>query len=207
MPAFQRFTSVRAASAAVLLLAATAAQALTVVFADSFDDGSVSDWATSSSANVTAPVVAVRTDSFVSGPGALFAYFDAPGGGTGAGFVRATHSFTAPVSGDYQLDLWARSSPCQGCTMSFDVLVDGVLLQRDGTAPADFAHRSYNLTGLAGGAHTLTLGMFTDGASNGRFNASFDDVTISTEAALVPEPAAWSLLLAGLLAGVALRRR
>lgn len=193
------------------LAAAMPAHALvdigTTVFSDSFDDGDVSDWVVSSSGNITVPVVEVRTDSVVSGPGALWTYFNAPSGGTGAGFVRATHSFVAPVTADYTLDLWARSAPCSGCTMYFDVLVDGQRLTRDADAKNGFSQRSFSLTALAAGQHQLTLGMYTSGASNGRFQASFDDVRISTLAP-VPEPAAVWLMLGGLVAlGVVARRR
>lgn len=179
----------------------------TTVFSDSFDDGDVSDWVVSSSSNITGPVVAVRTNSFVSGPGALWTYFLAPSGGTGAGYVRATHTFTAPVTADYTLDLWARSAPCGGCTMFFDVLVDGRSLANDGSAENGFVQRSFSLTALAAGQHELTLGMYTTGASSGRFQASFDDVRISTLAP-VPEPAAAWLMLGGLAAlGAVARRR
>jgi len=193
------------------LAAAMPAHALvdigTTVFSDSFDDGDVSDWVVSKSVNITVPVVEVRTDSVVSGPGALWTYFNAPSGGTGAGFVRATHSFMAPVAADYTLDLWARSAPCSGCTMYFDVLVDGQSLTRDGTSQTSFSQRSFSMTGLAAGQHLLTLGMYTSGASNGRFQASFDDVRISTLAP-VPEPAAVWLMLGGLVAlGAVARRR
>jgi PEP-CTERM motif len=206
-------TALRRLGAGVLvgLAAAMPAHALvnigTTVFSDSFDDGDVSDWVVSGSGNITVPVVAVRTDSVVSGPGALWTYFDAPSGGTGAGFVRATHSFMAPVAADYTLDLWARSSACDGCIMHFDVLVDGQSRTRDGTSQAAFSQRSFSLVGLAAGQHMLTLGMYTDAASSGRFQASFDDVRISTLAP-VPEPAAVWLMLGGLVAlGAVARRR
>ncbi len=179
----------------------------TTVFTDSFDDGDVSDWVVSKSSNITVPQVIVRTDSFISGPGALWTFFDAPTGGTGAGFVRATHSFIAPVAADYTVDLWARSVPCSGCTIFFDVLVDGQSLARDGTAQGAFAQRSFGLPGLTAGEHMLTLGMYTTAASSGRFQATFDDVRISTLAP-VPEPGAVWLMLGGLVAlGAAARRR
>lgn len=210
---FQFGPALRRLAAGVLCgsaLVAMPAQALveigTTVFSDSFDDGDVADWAVSSSSNIVLPVVEVRTDSVVSGPGALWTYFDAPTGGTGAGVVRAAHSFMAPVAADYTLDLWARSSPCSGCTMRFDVLVDGQILSRDGSAPGAFVQRSFSLAGLAAGQHQLTLGMYTDAASSGRFQASFDEVRISTLAP-VPEPAAVWLMLAGMLGLMAGRRR
>lgn len=59
------------------------------------------------------------------------------------------------------------------------------------------AQRSFTLAGLGAGAHTLTLGMFTTAANSGRFQARFDDVSITTLDP-VPEPQAVALLLTGL---------
>ena len=200
--------SVRLLPALTLALAcaAPASAAVTTVFTDTFEDGSVTDWTVTKSNNISVPQVTVRTDSVASGSGALWTFFDAPGGGTGSGTVRASHLFTAPVTADYTLTLWARSAPCSGCTMSYDVLVDGVSLTRT-FQPNAFAQRSFTLTGLGAGEHTLTLGMFTTGASSGRFQATFDDVSITTLAP-VPEPQAVALLLTGLgVVGAMARRR
>ena len=187
-------------------LASAANAAGTTVFADSFDDGNVADWTISNSSNVTVPQVIVRTDSFVSGTGSLWTFFDAPSGGSGPGTVRASHAFNAPVTATYTLSLWARSAPCSGCTMSYDVLVDGVSLTRS-FAPSAFEQRSFTLTGLTAGTHTLTLGMHTTAASSGRFQASFDDVSITTLAP-VPEPDTLAMMLAGLaVIGTTWRRR
>lgn len=183
----------RAIAAATLSLATSLASAATVVFSDDFNDGNVSDW--SVAGNVGNPVVTVRSDSVVSPGFALFTYFDAPPGGTNL-IVRASHDFVAPVAGDYLLELWARSSPCSGCTMSYDVIVDGVSLDRKFQQDS-FESRSFALTNLTAGTHTLTLGMHTTNASSGRFNASFDDVVISTTAP-VPEPRTLAMFLAGL---------
>ena len=66
-----------AAAVAMAVGFLTAASAATTVFSDSFDDGNVSDWAVSNSANVTAPKVVIRSNTFVSGPGALQPYLNA----------------------------------------------------------------------------------------------------------------------------------
>ena len=186
--------------------AAPASAALTTVFADTFEDGSVADWTITNTANISVPQAIIRTDSVHSGSGAMWTFFDAPSGGSGAGTVRASHTFTAPVAADYTLSLWARSSVCSGCTMSYDVLVDNVSLAR-AFAPNAFEERVFQLVGLGAGTHTLTLGMHTTAASSGRFQATFDDVSITTLAP-VPEPQSVALLLAGLgVVGAMARRR
>ena len=184
----------RLLAAASLALAASTASAATTVFSDSFDDGDVSDWTLSTNYGETT-FLGVRSDSFVSPGFALYTYLQAPPGGIQL-VVRGSHTFDAPVAGDYLLDLFARSSPCDGCTISYDVLVDGVLLDRK-FAPLAFEARSFALPGLSAGEHTLTLGIHTTNASSGRFNASFDDVVISTTAP-IPEPGTWALMAGGL---------
>ncbi|HEY9191524.1 MAG TPA: PEP-CTERM sorting domain-containing protein [Methyloversatilis sp.] len=202
--------SKRVVTAALVLglasLSGTASAA--TVFSDNFEDGDVSDWSVSHSANISVPVLAIRTDSVHAGVGALWTYFDAPSGGTGAGYVRASHDFTAAAGAtDFVLDLWARSSPCQGCTMFYDVLLDGQQLTHDASAQSSFMGRTFSLGTLATGKHTLTLGMYTTGASSGRFNATFDDIVISANIAAVPEPESYSMLLAGLCVVTTLARR
>lgn len=186
-----------------LALAASAASAATTVFSDSFDDGDVSDWTLSTNYAGTT-FLGVRSDAFVSPGFALYTWLQAPPGGIQL-IARGSRTFTAPVAGDYLLDLFARSSPCEGCTISYDVLVDGVLLSRKAT-PDTFEARSFALPGLSAGAHTLTLGIHTTNASSGRFNASFDDVVISTTAP-IPEPGSWALMAGGLGLVLAAGRR
>ncbi len=193
----------RLLAAAVLALATSAASAATTVFSDSFDDGDVSDWTLTSNYGGTT-FLGVRSDSFVSPGFALFTYLQAPPGGVQL-VVRGSRTFSAPVAGDYVLDLSALSSPCSGCTISYDVLVNGTLLGRK-SMPDAFESRSFALTGLAAGEHTLTLGIHTTNASSGRFSASFDDVVISTTAP-IPEPGTWALMAGGLGLVLAAGRR
>jgi hypothetical protein len=182
-------------SLVVLSLLSPAAIAATVVFSDSFDDGDVSDWVKST--NHAGPSqVDVRSDLFVSPGFALWTYLDAPPGGSNL-TTTGTHEFVAPVSGNYELTLSAISTSCVGCTVSYEVFVDGIRLDRK-SAPTSFESRLFSLPGLAAGSHTLGLGIHTDVAIAGRFNASFDDVVISTTA-LVPEPAAYVTMCIGLV--------
>jgi hypothetical protein len=194
----------RLLAAVSMALATSAASAATTVFSDNFDDGDVSDWTLTTNYGGTT-FLGVRDDAFVSPGFALYTYLQAPPGGIQL-TVRGSRTFETPVAGDYVLDLFARSSPCSGCTISYDVLVNGVSLERK-FAPDAFEARSFALTGLAAGEHTLTLGIHTTNASSGRFSASFDDVVISTTAP-IPEPGTWALMAGGLgLVVVAGRRR
>lgn len=176
------------------------------VFADGFDDGDIGDWSSASNHGGVSGI-AIRTDFVVSPGGALAAFIEAPPGGSSL-FSRALHEFTTSASGDYTLTLAAASAPCSGCTISFDVIVDGVLLDRR-AAPLAYEARSYDLADLSAGSHTLTLGMFTTVAFAGRFTASFDDVAITSTLGepVVDVPLPSSLLLLGsVLAAIASRR-
>jgi hypothetical protein len=73
-------------------------------------------------------------------------------------------------------------------------------------APSAFESVSLPLNVLAAGTHSLTLGIHTTNASSGIFSASFDDVSISTEA-VVPEPSALAFLLSCGSAICFMRRR
>ena len=169
-------------------------QAANVVFADSFDDGIVTDWSMSTNYS-GATAVTVRSDYFVSPGFALYTYFDAPPGGSNI-YVTASHDFFAPVVADYTLDLSAGSTYCDTCVISYEVYVDGVMRAQT-SAPQAFEQRSFFLPALTAGVHVIGLGVSSNFAVFGRFNASFDDVVISTTAP-VPEPETYALMLAGL---------
>jgi hypothetical protein len=175
------------------------------IFEDNFDDGDVSDWSIVTNFPGVSSVT-VRSDSFVSPSFALWTYFDAPPGGTNL-FVTAEHTFSAPTAGSYSIALDARSTACDICTISYEVYLDGGLL---GSNSAPDAFESFLATPvlLTSGTHTIGLGVRSNFASSGRFNASFDNVVISSIAP-VPEPEAYALMLAGLatLGALANRRR
>ncbi|MBX3486182.1 PEPxxWA-CTERM sorting domain-containing protein [Phenylobacterium sp.] len=174
------------------------AQAATVVFSDDFDAGVGPEWVFTTNYGGTAGIDA---------GGILGPYINAPPGG-GDLTARATRTLTL-LAGDYTLDLDAWALVCQGCTISYDVLFDGVSLTR--TAGTNtFQSRSFDLGALSAGTHTITLGMHTTNASSGHFLAKFDNVVLTGDnlVAGVPEPATWGLMILGFAgAGAALRRR
>lgn len=178
------------------------ANADTIVFSDNFEDGSVSDWTKSTNFGGITTIVATGTSH--TGQFGLEASLDVPPSSGNDLFVRASHDFVAPVTATYKLDLWARSTSCSGCVISYDILVDGISLART-TAPSAFEQRTFSLSGLTSGTHSLTLGMFTTSASSGHFFSSFDDVVISTLAP-IPELSTFSLLAAGLALFVIFKR-
>jgi hypothetical protein len=189
----------RRLAVAVLTIAmlAISGPAGAAIFSDDFNDGNVSDWTKTTNA------VAGTANMTTSAAGHTSPYLhvdltlDCCGGPTFSDqFVRASHAFTVPTAGDYMLDLIARSAPCSGCTISYDVLVDSNLLTRDSQV-GTFESVSLLLPALTAGLHTLTLGMFTNLANNGTFLAEFDNVTISATAA-IPEPSTYALLVIGL---------
>jgi hypothetical protein len=171
-----------------------------VIFSDNFESGTVSGWTLTTDKNGH---IQADSESPYAGTYALEAWFDAPSDATGAGYVRATHSFTVATAGDYTLDLWARSAPCGGCTMSYDIFVNDVQLAH--TYADQFEFRTFTLSGLTAGENTLTLGMYTDGASSGHFSARFDDVSIYNDAAEAPEPGS-AILLGGAALTLCVRR-
>ena len=182
-----------------------------IVFQDNFESGDISTWSVDSNYDGDTGAY-VRSDFVHSGANALGTFIDLPSDGSAVSnrYVRASHEFTVVDAGDHVLDLWGANSGCNaGCSLSYQVLLDDVLI---GTwqSPDAFQQVTQTLSGLAAGLHTLTLGLFADGAANGRYTASFDDVTISSiggGGGTVPEPQSLALVLAALAAGAALRRR
>lgn len=190
-------------------LSAMSATATTIVFSDDFDDGDVSDWTKTDNAGGSVNSFVTTTAALPPGSGfAMLVGFNAPPGGTNVE-VRATNSFTAPVAGDYDLNFLASNRVCQGCVMSYDVLLNGSSLGRFQVASNTnvFAHH-IDLNGLAAGTHTFTLGFHTTNASSGGFTATFDNVEISTQESVVPVPGALvgGLTALGVLALAARRR-
>lgn len=191
-------------------LSAMSAGATTIVFSDDFDDGDVSDWVKTDNSGGGVNSFVTTTTALPSGSGlAMLVGFNAPPGGSNIE-VRATNSFTAPVAGDYDLDMLASNRVCSGCVMSYDVLLNGSSLGRFQAASNTnvFAHH-IDLDGLTAGMHTITLGFHTTNASSGGFTATFDNVEISTQESVVPVPGALvgGLTAMGALAAIAGRRR
>jgi hypothetical protein len=187
-------------SAALITATCTLASAA-IIFSDNFDDGDVSDWSkvTNYVPGNGSTNLGVDPSVNVSAPDSLETFLLLPGGDPTIHniFVRASHSFTTSDAGDHVLTLSAMSAPCSGCTISYEVFVDGSSVVMDNDL--SFQSLLFTLSGLAPGGHTLTLGMFTDTASQGRFSAWFDDVSISgPEASAVPEPSTMNLLFGGL---------
>ena len=181
-----------------------------IIFSDNFDDGDVSDWTKTTNYVPGNGTTTITTDNSgsVSAPNNFRVFLFLPGGQDTLSnlFVRGSHDFTTSATVDHTLSLWAQSSLCQGCTISYEVFVDGVSLTQT-SFTSGFEFRSFNLTGLTPGVHTLTLGMFTNVANNGSFNAYFDDVLISSAESVVPEPSTLALLVAGFGSLWLVRRR
>ena len=174
--------------AAAVALCAVQAQAAPV-FSDNFNDNDVSDWAFSTNYGGSAGLQAA---------GVLGPFIDAPPGGENL-VARATRTLDL-LAGDYSLTLDAFSVDCDGCVISYDVLFDGALLTRTASAGAWHNGLMFDLGALTAGSHSITLGMHTTRAFNGRFLAQFDNVVLGGENLVtggVPEPATWAMMLIG----------
>lgn len=153
--------AIRAALAAVLLVAPGAASALTI-YENDFETGDITDFVLTEATVATglsADFIAV--DSPAIGDGALrVALTKQQNTGNDLNpIARVTAEIFVPVAAsDYVLDISARTSVCNGCVVSYDVLMDGGLLERDADTAA-FAAESYALGFLSVGVHLLTLGV------------------------------------------------
>ena len=181
------------------------AQAI-VLLADDFEDGDVSNWTHSGPGSTFASTDGGGLDGSSPNPRpgtyVLRTGFIAPSEATGPNKSQASINFTAPVAGNYTLDLYARSRNCSGCVMSYEILVDSIQLAFQSSTT--FVHEVISLTALTAGVHTLTLGLDTDAASSGNFQAFFDDVCISTGGRNECFPPSSGIPLPGPLALIAL---
>lgn len=146
-----------------------------VIFSDNFDSGNLSGWVKSTNYAAVSNVT-TRSDVYVSAGNSLFVYLDAPPGSLNRLFVTATRHFNVPHAGDYALELYAKSETCDVCTISYEVFIDGARVV-SGSSVA-FQRVSVRLPNMTVGTHSIGLGMSTNFAYSGRFNASFDDVVI-----------------------------
>jgi hypothetical protein len=212
---FQRI--LRTATASVVLwFGASSASATTIVFSDDFQDGDLAGWTLSSNYGGTSGIEntllgggASGSSTLGAGDRSLRAFMVPPPGIplSNTTFTRAVTNFSAFAAGTYTLDLEARSRNCSGCTIFYEILLDGSALI-DHTSPSAgnvqaFEAKQFTLAGLSAGTHTLSLGVYTTNASSGEFQAFFDDVVISTD---IPEPATVAIFGLG-LAGIGFSRR
>lgn len=211
------FAVARALLAAVALASAASSSALTVVFADDFEDGNVGDWSkTAQFPDIASVFTSTSHHSGAFGLGVSINVSPS----MPSSFASASRQFIAPVAGDYYLDLWVRTEEASMSSLMsaamYTVRVDnrGIAAR---ISSQSFRHMTFVLDNLLTGVHTLSLGVantfpsFGDLSNwrGGRYSAFFDDVSIATTAQVpIPEPGTYGLLAPALcLLWISCRRR
>jgi hypothetical protein len=201
------FAVARVFLAAVALASAASSSALTVVFADDFEDGNVGDWSEAAQFPEIASVfTSTRHHSGSFGLGVSINVSPS----MPFSFASASREFIAPAAGDYYLDLWVRTDEASMSSLMsaamYTVRVDnrGIAAR---ISSQTFRHVTFVLDNLSTGAHTLSLGVVNTFPSfgdlsnwrGGLYSAFFDDVSIATTAqAPIPEPGTQGLLASAL---------
>lgn len=178
------------AGAAMALVASVSANAAELVTNGGFETGDLSGWTHSGGfAGVQCP-----GPSFAVNSGNC-SYFD---GNIGANSVLS--QIVATVSGQsYDYSFWLQSD---GRTPnSFTASLGGVVLASlSNVAAAGYTHFAGTVVAASSNA-TLSFGFRNDPGF-----LFFDDVSLVSGAAAIPEPASWALMLAGFMgAGAAIR--
>jgi len=159
---------------------------------DDFNTGDVSSWRmeTNVGSNTQAQShVSADKIVFHSSPHSLETNFQKNPSGCvyGGGHTYAVRSFQASAAGDYLLDFYALSRPCDICKIMAEAYLDREKVFGEVIANPPMLRRNATRH-LTEGAHQLTLGINTDIYCNGLFNAHFDDVIVRKY--VYPEPSA-----------------
>ena len=122
---------------------------------------------------------------------------DTGGSDLGPIAVRFAKTFNVADEDVYDVRAWIGLKDCQGCNISTQLFIDGILvIDKVGENIPSAVQTSPNhkffeqsSTTLTPGQHTVEMGMFATAANNGEFRASFDDIKISRT---IPTPASHS---------------
>lgn len=101
--------------------------------------------------------------------------------------VRYQKSFNVVTEDDYDVSVWLGIRDCQGCNISTQLYIDGILIfekigpdiQQVPAGPHKFFEQS--IVHLTSGTHNVEMAMHSTGALFGNFRASFDDIMIQRE--------------------------
>ncbi|MGG7568137.1 hypothetical protein ACQ5SO_18450 [Rhodovulum sp. DZ06] len=200
----------RALIAGLALCALPVAAPAAVVLEDDFNDGDYSDWtleAVTLAPGLTTQVAGASSPA-IDGLALELSLLKTPGTGDNIGPVfRLMRVFEVTDAVEHFFSVFAGNTVCSGCTVSYDVTIDGVLMTRAQDA-SPFTEAAFSLGVLGAGTHTVGLGVYSTNVSSGKFAAYFDDLSVTNAIASdVPLPAAAPLLAVGALALAGLGRR